>query len=145
MRFSCFRYFIDRHENRNELPVTYLISCLTSKSLENIIFILITVYYSFFTLYEGNALPNATRNPLYELCGKGIPKNVLFLYFFFSPIICNDYRKMGKQKEPLIYNSLSLRQINEQQFSLCPTYIRSPLDLLSPTVLRFKYFCKPPL
>lgn len=86
MRFSCFRYFIDRHENRNELPVTYLISCLTSKSLENIIFILITVYYSFFTLYEGNALPNATRNPLYELCGKGIPKNVLFLYFFFPQL-----------------------------------------------------------
>lgn len=54
-------------------------------------------------------------------------------------------KKIGKQKELLTCNSLSLRQINEQQLSLCPIYICSLLYLLSPTVLRFKYFCKPPM
>lgn len=121
MRFSCFRYFIDRHENSNELPVTFLISCSTSKSLENIIFIIIALYHSSFKLCEGNALPNTTRNPLYELCSKGVSKNGLFL--FFSLLIPSDYRKIEKQSEPLIckiFFFFFLRQIISSSFLFVP-------------------------
>lgn len=142
MRSFCFRYFVDRHEYHNELPVTFPFCCLTSKSLEDIISILITVYHSSFTLYEGNALPNATRSPLYELW---IKEYLRMHYASFFPMICNDYRKMGQHKEPLIHNNLSLRQVNEQQLFLCLIYICSLLYLWSPTVLRFKHFCKGPM